>query len=44
MAGVDLGTWLVQNGFALDWPDYSKGKYGADQRAAEEAGRGHLEG
>jgi endonuclease YncB( thermonuclease family) len=40
VAGIDLGMWLVQNGFALDWPDYSMGKYGADQHAAEEAGRG----
>jgi hypothetical protein len=23
--GVDLAEWLVKNGFALDWPQYSKG-------------------
>jgi endonuclease YncB( thermonuclease family) len=40
VGGVDLGEWLVQNGLALDWPQYSKGKYGADQRAAEQAERG----
>src|ERR1700747_2067052 len=29
VAGVDLGEWLVRSGFALDWPQYSKGRYGA---------------
>jgi endonuclease YncB( thermonuclease family) len=38
--GVDLGQWLVRNGLALDWPQYSKGKYDAAQRDAEHAGRG----
>jgi endonuclease YncB( thermonuclease family) len=38
--GADLGEWLVRNGLALDWPKYSKGKYGAAQRDAEHAGRG----
>jgi endonuclease YncB( thermonuclease family) len=38
--GVDLGDWLVRNGFALDWPQYSKGRYDAAQRDAEHAGRG----
>src|SRR5205823_14624619 len=23
--GADLGEWLVRNGLALDWPQYSKG-------------------
>jgi hypothetical protein len=32
IGGVDLGDWLVRNGFALDWPQYSKGKYDAAQR------------
>jgi endonuclease YncB( thermonuclease family) len=40
VAGVDLGEWLVRSGFALDWPQYSKGRYGAAQRDAERAGRG----
>jgi endonuclease YncB( thermonuclease family) len=31
--GVDLGDWLVRNGLALDWPQYSKGKYDEAQRA-----------
>jgi endonuclease YncB( thermonuclease family) len=38
--GADLGEWLVSNGLALDWPQYSKGKYAATQRDAEHAGRG----
>ena len=40
VAGADLGQWLVRNGLALDWPQYSKTKYAADQRDAERAGRG----
>ena len=28
------------NGLVLDWPQYFKGKYGTDPRAAERAGRG----
>jgi len=38
--GTDLGEWLVRNGLALDWPQYSKGRYDAVQRTAEQAGRG----
>jgi endonuclease YncB( thermonuclease family) len=38
--GVDLAEWLVRNGLALDWPQYSKGKYDKAQRDAEHAGRG----
>lgn len=30
-SGDDIGAWMVQNGNALDWPRYSKGKYYADQ-------------
>ncbi|SHH05368.1 thermonuclease family protein [Bradyrhizobium erythrophlei] len=37
---ADLGEWLVRNGLALDWPQYSKGRFGAIQREAEQAGRG----
>jgi endonuclease YncB( thermonuclease family) len=37
---VDLGEWLVRNGLAIDWPQYSKGKFVAIQREAEHAGRG----
>src|SRR5258707_11970865 len=27
VGGVDLGEWLVSNGLALDWPQYSRGRY-----------------
>jgi endonuclease YncB( thermonuclease family) len=40
IAGDDIAEWLVRNGLALDWPQYSKGKYGEAQRDAEHAGRG----
>jgi endonuclease YncB( thermonuclease family) len=26
VGGTDLGEWLVRNGLALDWPQYSKGR------------------
>jgi endonuclease YncB( thermonuclease family) len=41
---VDLGDWLVRSGLALDWPQYSKGKYGVAQQDAEHAGRGIWKG
>ena len=41
---VDLGDWLVRNGLALDWPEYSKRKYDDAQREAEQAGRGMWKG
>jgi endonuclease YncB( thermonuclease family) len=37
---VDIADWLVRTGLALDWPEYSKGKYTAAQRAAEHSGDG----
>ncbi len=40
VGGADLGDWLVRNGLALDWPQYSKRKYDAAQHEAEHAGRG----
>ena len=40
VGGADLGDWLVRNGLALDWPQYSKRKYDDAQREAEHAGRG----
>ena len=40
VGGVDLGEWLVRNGLALDWPQYSRGRYDAVQRDAEHAGPG----
>jgi len=38
------GNGWFRNGLALDWPQYSKGKYRADQRTAEQAGRGIWKG
>jgi endonuclease YncB( thermonuclease family) len=40
VAGADVAEWLVRSGLALDWSQYSKGKYAAAQRDAECAGRG----
>jgi len=40
VAGIDLGEWLVRNGLAVDWPQYSKGRYAAAQDDADKAGRG----
>ena len=40
VGGTDLGEWLVRGGLALDWPQYSKGRYGEAQRDAERAGQG----
>jgi endonuclease YncB( thermonuclease family) len=40
VAGADIGEWLVRNGLALDWPQYSKGKYASAQRDADRSGRG----
>ena len=42
VGGADLGDWLVRNGLALDWPQYSKRKYDDVQREAEQAGRAVL--
>jgi endonuclease YncB( thermonuclease family) len=44
VGGADLGEWLVRNGLALDWPRYSKRKYDAAQRDAEQVGRGMWKG
>jgi endonuclease YncB( thermonuclease family) len=44
VGGADLGGWLVRNGLALDWPQYSKGNYGEAQRDAERLGQGILKG
>ncbi|WP_349626966.1 thermonuclease family protein [Bradyrhizobium sp. UFLA03-84] len=40
VGGVDLGEWLVREGFALDWAHYSHGRHSTPQRDAERAGRG----
>src|SRR5215469_15221586 len=40
VSGTDLGEWLVRNGLALDWPQYSRGRYAAAERDADRSGRG----
>jgi endonuclease YncB( thermonuclease family) len=42
--GADLGEWLVKKGLALDWPNYSNGKYATVQREAEQSGVGIWKG
>jgi endonuclease YncB( thermonuclease family) len=37
---IDIADWMVRNGFALDWPQYSRGKYAEAQKAAEHSGDG----
>jgi endonuclease YncB( thermonuclease family) len=44
ISGIDLGEWLVRNGLALDWLQYSRGRYDGAQRDAERAGRGIWKG
>jgi len=44
VGGADLGEWLVRNGLAVDWPQYSHGRYDAVQREAAQAGRGMWKG
>jgi endonuclease YncB( thermonuclease family) len=44
VGSTDLGEWLVRKGLALDWPQYSKGRYNGAQRNAEHAGRGIWKG
>lgn len=38
--GADVNRWLVRNGWALDWPKYSGGRYAADQARAKTSGIG----
>lgn len=40
VVGIDLAEWLVRNGLALDWSQYSKSRYQAAQHDAEHGGRG----
>jgi endonuclease YncB( thermonuclease family) len=40
VSGIDLAEWLVKNGLALDWPQYSKGAYAAAQSEAKRANLG----
>lgn len=43
-SGVQVNSWLVIQGWALDYPRYSKGEYKAEQVAAEQAQRGVWQG
>jgi endonuclease YncB( thermonuclease family) len=38
--GANVNAWLVRNGYAIDWPKYSKGRYAAEQDAARAAKAG----
>lgn len=38
--GLDLGSWLVSNGHALDYPRYSNGRYTREEAQARVARRG----
>jgi endonuclease YncB( thermonuclease family) len=40
VGGEEVGGWLVRLGLALDYPQYSKGRYAAAQKQAERAGDG----
>jgi endonuclease YncB( thermonuclease family) len=40
VGGADLAAWLVLNGHALDWPQYSKGEYATSQEEARRNKRG----
>ena len=39
VGGADLGEWLVRNGLALDWPQYSRRKYNSAQPDADRTAR-----
>ncbi|WP_445216974.1 thermonuclease family protein [Bradyrhizobium sp. Pa8] len=38
--GPDIAHWMVSNGHALDWPQYSAGQYAEAQQRAERASAG----
>lgn len=42
--GSSVSQWMARNGYALDWPRYSKGAYAADQEAAKAASAGIWQG
>lgn len=33
--GAEVAAWMVRNGHALDWPQYSRGAYAAEEAAAK---------
>jgi endonuclease YncB( thermonuclease family) len=41
---TDIADWLVRNGLALDWPQYSKGDYAAAEAEAKREQRGMWSG
>ena len=38
--GADVNRWLVRNGWALDWPKYSGGRYAPEHAGAKPKGVG----
>ncbi|KSV65028.1 hypothetical protein N182_35970 [Sinorhizobium sp. GL2] len=38
--GVEVNRWLVANGYAVDWPRYSKGAYASEQEGAQRRSTG----
>jgi endonuclease YncB( thermonuclease family) len=42
--GANVAQWLVRNGYAVDWPRYSGGRYGGDQTLARAERRGLWQG
>lgn len=44
VGGQDAGSWLVRNGWALDYKHFSKGRYAVEEVAAKKAGYGLWQG
>lgn len=42
--GESVARWLVRNGYALDWPRYSRGAYAGEQAEAKADRRGMWQG
>lgn len=42
--GEDIAHWSVSQGWALDWPQYSRGEYQGAESEAKAAGRGVWQG
>lgn len=42
--GASVAAWMVRKGHALDWRRYSKGRYAADQQAAQQERAGVWQG
>lgn len=40
VGGTDLGSWMVENGHAWDWPKYSRGRYAPEEARARAGKRG----